>query len=376
MAIYLDCNATTPIEPEVREAMLRYLTEDFGNAGSRTHAYGAAAKRALQHARDQVAELVGVQRDEVVFTSGATESDNLAILGLTAYGERENRRHILSSRLEHKAVLEPLEELARRGFEVEYLPADERGWISPDALAAALRADTLLVSLMHVNNETGVHQPLDRYCAELETSDAYFHVDAAQGFGKDIDGLTDPRIDLLSISGHKIYGPKGVGALVTRRRGFDAPPLQPLFFGGGQERGLRPGTTPVPLVVGLGEAAAVAGRDHEIRAARCAKQRTAMLEALLPLEPTINGDPEMCVPHTISLAFSGIDSEALMVMLRDHIAISNGSACTSHDYSPSHVLQAMGVPGDRIAETVRLSWCHLTEMVEWEAVADAVGQLR
>jgi cysteine desulfurase len=375
MTIYLDCNATTPIEPEVRDAVLHYMEVEFGNAGSRTHEYGARANRAVLQARDLVAQVVAAERDEVVFTSGATEANNLALLGLAAEGERTGHRHIISSPLEHKAVLEPLEELGRRGFEIELLPADERGWIDPEALQAALRTDTLLVSLMHVNNETGVRQPLEAYASVLEGHDAFFHVDAAQGFGKELLALRNTRIDLISISGHKIYGPKGVGALIARRRGYAPAPLRPLMYGGGQERGLRPGTLPVPLVVGLGKAAELAQRDHDNRREACRRQRRTLLSALAPLEPEINGDQEACMPHCISLSFQGLNSEALMVLLKDQAAISNGSACTSQEYRESYVLKAMGLPREPVDGTVRISWCHRTPTVDWAATVDTIGRL-
>ena len=250
MAVYLDCNATTPLEPEVQREMLRFFEGEFGNAGSRTHEFGARAKQAIQKARDQVAALVSAQREEVIFTSGATESNNLAILGLAAFGEQSKRRHIISTQIEHKAVLEPLEELERRGFEVEFLAPNSDGRVETEKIHAALRPDTLLVSVMHANNETGVIQPIEEIATILGKHAAYFHVDAAQTFGKLIEPLRNPRIDFISASAHKIYGPKGVGALIARRRGFDRAPLTPLLFGGGQERGLRPGTLPVPLIVG------------------------------------------------------------------------------------------------------------------------------
>lgn len=217
--VYLDCNATTPVDPEVEREFLIYVRDEFGNAGSRTHEFGARAKQAVQKARDQVATVVKCQREEVIFTSGATESNNLAILGLREHGEKTGRRHIVSTAIEHKAVLEPLEHLARHGFEVTLVRPEATGAVLGSKVAAAVRPDTLLVSVMHVNNETGVIQPLAEIASGLEGHDAFLHVDAAQGFGKRIPDLQNPRIDLISLSGHKIYAPKGIGALVTRRRG-------------------------------------------------------------------------------------------------------------------------------------------------------------
>ncbi len=375
MPVYLDCNATTPIEPPVREIVMRFMSEEFGNSGSRTHEYGSRAKQAVQRAREQVAAVVCAKPDEVVFTSGATESNNIALLGLAHYGEKTNRKHIISSMIEHKAVLEPLESLARRGFEVTLLPPTQGGWVEPNAVRRALRKDTLLVSVMHANNETGVVQPLDEIVQVLNDHEAFLHVDAAQTFGKLIKPLAHARVDLISVSGHKVYAPKGVGALIARRRGFNRLPLQPLTFGGGQERGLRPGTLPVPLVVGLGLAAELALQCADARATICKVYRRNILDALTPLEPIFNGDQNLMLPHTLNISFSGLDSEALMVALKSEIAISNGSACTSHSYQPSHVLQAMNIPAKRIQGAVRISWCHMTEEADWNEIAMTINHL-
>lgn len=373
---YLDCNATTPIEPEVLEIVVRYMRDLYGNAGSRTHEYGVAAKRAVERARDQVAQVVAAQPDEVVFTSGGTESNNLALLGLAVFGERSNRRHILSTKIEHKAVLEPLEHLASRGFEVELLDPTPGGWVEAEAVQAALRPDTLLVSVMQVNNETGVRQPIGEIAALIADHPAFFHVDAAQGFGKELQPLRNPRVNLISVSGHKIYGPKGIGALVARRRGFDRLPLSPLMFGGGQERNLRPGTVAVPLIAGLGAAANLCVQDHELRKARCLAIRDEMLAAFAPLSPTFNGDPSRMLYNTLNLTFGDLDSEAVMLALKGVAALSNGSACTSHDYRPSHVLQAMALPEATISGALRLSWCHLTTPVNWTLITRRLDHLR
>lgn len=369
MAAYLDCNATTPVDPRVAELVLRLMRDEFGNAGSRTHDYGTRAKRSVQQARTQVARLAGAAPDEVVFTSGATESNNIALLGLARYGELNGRRHIISTAIEHKAVLEPLDQLAQRGFEIELLTPSACGWVSPEQLRARLRADTLAVSLMHVNNETGVVQPIDDYATMLLGHSAYFHVDAAQGFGK-VDGLSSKRIDLISLSGHKMFAPMGVGALIARRRGFDRPPLTPLLYGGGQERGLRPGTVPVPLVAGLGLAAEIAHSERDLRRSRCLAFRQRLLEGLAPLAPQINGDPDRTVPHVLNVSLPGIDSEAAIVATKEWIAISNGSACTSHSYEPSHVLIAMGLTEARVAGALRLSWSHLTPALDWSPLVE------
>lgn len=370
--VYLDCNATTPLDPEVREVLLHYLTDDFGNEGSRTHEYGARAKQAVQKARDQVAAVVGAKRDEVIFTSGATESNNLAILGLRAAGIEQGKRHIITTTIEHKAVLEPCTVLAKDGFEITYLPVGSSGVVDSEELSKALRPDTLLVSVMQVNNETGVRQPLDEIADILKGHSAYFHTDAAQGFGKDLEPLLNQRIDLISVSGHKLYAPKGIGALITRRRGYERPPLQPLVYGGGQERGLRPGTLPVAMIAALGTSAEIAVRDNEKRRQICKGIREKTLAALAPLGPRITGDQNLVMDHVLNIAFGGLDSEALIVALKDQIAISNGSACTSSNYTPSHVLKAMGMSDDEANACIRISWCHMTPEVNWELVAEHI----
>lgn len=372
---YLDCNATTPLEPTVGEVLLRYLTDEFGNEGSRTHEFGARAKQAVQRARDQVGALVDAKRDEVIFTSGATESNNLAILGLRETAHATGRKHVITTRIEHKAVSEPFDVLEREGFEVTRLAVTEAGYVTPPSLKKALRDDTLLVSIMHANNETGVVQPLRDLAYVLGGHAAYFHTDAAQGFGKDLDALRDPRVDLISVSGHKIFAPKGVGALIMRRRGYERPPLKPLVFGGGQERGLRPGTLPVALIVALGEAAELAARDHSVRLRRCEEIRAAALRAFAGLDFKLTGDQARVMPHVLNMSFQSLDSEALIVALKDLIAISNGSACTSASYTPSHVLKAMGMTDDEANACVRISWCHMTPDVDWEAVAERIRML-
>ena len=374
-AVYLDCNATTPIDPEVEREFLVYVREEFGNAGSRTHEYGNRAKSAVQRARDQLAAVVKAQREDVIFTSGATESNNLAILGLRAHAEKNGRRHIIATAIEHKAVLEPLEFLAEHGFEITLLKPRADGAVSADQVAAALRSDTILVSVMHVNNETGIIQPLADIAQALVKHEAFFHVDAAQGFGKRIPDLQNARIDLISVSGHKLYAPKGIGALILRRRGYDRPPLTPLFFGGGQERGLRPGTQPVALIVAFGKAAEIAVRDHAKRQQRCQQIKEQALAAFSQLGAVITGDQNIAVPNTLNVAIPGLDSEAVMVALKDVVAISNGSACTSASYTPSHVLTAMNLPEDQIKGALRLSWCHLTPDAPWKEVAKAVHSL-
>lgn len=372
LPVYLDCNATTPVEEKVWETLVHFLKVDYGNEGSRTHEYGSRAKQAVQKARDQVAAVVDAKRDEVLFTSGATESNNLALLGLMEAGHKHDKHHIVSTRIEHKAVLEPIEWMEQQGFEVTWIDVDASGRVKPQAISEAMREETLLVSVMHANNETGVIQPITEICDLLKDHNAYFHCDAAQGFGKLMEPLKNPRIDLISVSAHKIYGPKGIGSLIARRRGFRKCPLSPLHAGGGQERGLRPGTLPVPLIAALGTAAELSEKDHEKRAKRCLELRYAALEALAPLDIQLSGDTEHTLPHVLNFSVSQIDSEALILSLKDLISISNGSACTSASYTPSHVLKAMGMDDDQANACIRISWCHMTPDLDWSAIAERI----
>jgi cysteine desulfurase len=374
--VYLDCNATTPIETSVLEVMHQFLVDDFGNEGSRTHEYGNRAKQAVQRARDQVGQIVGAQRDEVVFTSGATEANNLAILGLAEHGLRQARKHIISTQIEHKAVLEPLEELERKGFDVELLAPTIGGWVDPEKIKKSLRPETLLVSVMHANNETGVIQDIDAIADALRGHEAYLHVDAAQTFGKIVEPLLNKRIDFISASGHKIFAPKGIGALIIRRREYSSPPLKPLAFGGGQERGLRPGTLPVHLIVGFGKAAELASQNKDKREEVCLQFRKKFLLEINSLDPVFQGDPQKTLPHTVNVSFRGVNSEAAMVALKNLVAVSNGSACTSAYYKPSHVLKAMGLADEQIMGAIRFSWCHLTPAPDWEKIREALASLK
>lgn len=375
MPAYFDCAATAPLVPEAREALLRYTDLAYGNAGSRTHEFGVEANKAVQVARAEVAKIAGARSDEVVFTSGATEANNLAILGLRAPGQRSGRRHIVTTAIEHKAVLEPIQALVEEGFEATFVAPDEDGRVRAEAVHKALRPDTLLVSVMQANNETGALQPIAGIAAVLADHPAYFHVDAAQGFGKELEALRDARVQLISISAHKLYGPKGVGALIARR-GTERVPLSPLTFGGGQERGLRPGTLPVPLIAAFGAACAAAGRDVDARRETCLAIRERLLGALLPLGAMINGAPAQSLASTVNLSFPGLDSEAVMLVLKDLIAISNGSACTSASYEPSHVLLAMGLRRERVDGALRFSWNHDSEEPDWDEIARRILTLR
>jgi cysteine desulfurase len=376
MAVYLDCAATTPIDPRVLEEVIRYLGTEFGNAGSRAHDYGTRARRAVELARDQVAGAVGARRSEVVFTSGATESNNLAILGLAEHGTATGRMHLVSTAIEHHAVLEPLQALARQGFEISLVPPTPGGWVEPEAILGAVREDTLLVSVMQANNETGIRQPIDQIAAGLEASPAFFHVDAAQGYAHDPEPLRLPRVDLISLSGHKFHAPKGIGALVARRRDGSRPPLTPLMYGGGQEQGVRPGTLPAALIVGLGMAAELANGERQERREACLGFKARLMAGLAPLRPHLIGDPERSAPHIVGVAFPGLDAEEVIEALRDLVAVSQGAACTSQSTSCSHVLGAMGVDLDLAASVIRFSWCHLTPDPDWARVVAAIEWVR
>ena len=355
--------------------MMEAYQTTFGNAGSRTHRYGIEAAQAVRRAREQVAAVVGLEWDAVIFTSGATESNNLAILGLAGSAEAVGRKHIISTQIEHKAVLEPLEALSARGFEVTLLPPSSTGAIDPAAVKKALRPETALVSVMHVNNETGVIQPLEAIAEILQGHPAVFHTDSAQGYGKDLQPLRNERIDLTSVSAHKIFGPKGVGALIVRSS-ERLKGLKPMLFGGGQERGIRPGTLAVPLIVGFGVAAATAIRDYATRQTRCTAFQTRLLEALSPLGVTVNGDPAITLPTTLNFSFENIDSEAVILALKDYIAISNGSACTSSSYAPSHVLTAMQLRTETVNAAVRWSWSHRTVEPDWSSIVQNLIRLK
>lgn len=354
--IYMDMAATTPVSERVASVVTRYLVEEFGNAGSRTHEWGTVAKKAVGQARKTIAEEAGCAPEEVIFTSGATEADNIALLGLASHGETHGRKHIISCTTEHKAVLEPLEHLASKGFEVELLQPDGGGRLSVGAVMDRVRDDTLVVSLMHVNNETGVRHPVAQIAEHLRSTDTYFHVDAAQSFAKWAQEDLWSPIDLVSISGHKLGAPKGIGALITRRRGYRRPPLEPLIFGGGQERRLRPGTLSVALIVGLAEAVRERRGTHQEWLRDTLDFRRRIMALVTSLGGDFNGDQHDVAPHILNFSIPGVDSEALIVALREVVAVAAGSACTSSHFTPSHVLTAMGLDEDRVAGAIRLSW--------------------
>lgn len=372
--LYLDYNATTPLDPRVFDVMKEWYLGPPANAGSRTHLYGQRAKDAVEKARQQVAMVINAKPEEIIFTSGATESNNIAILGLAAHGEATGKKHIVSTAIEHKAVLEPLHHLAQKGFEIELVPVNKGGFVNPEDVARRCRKDTLLVSVMHANNETGSIQPVQEIGTKLLGSDTLFHVDAAQTFGKTAE-LQNVDFDLLSISSHKIYGPQGIGAICVRHRGHNRIPITSLMHGGGQERKLRPGTIPVAIAVGFGEASRIGVSELHVRAKAARSVRDAFMIQLKGIEHFVNGDLSKCQEHVVNLRFSGVDSEALMLVLQDSLSVSNGSACTSTSYEPSHVLIAMGLSEDEANESVRFSWGPGTDHISCEDLKSAIQNM-
>ena len=346
--IFMDYQSTTPVDPRVLEVMLPYFTQKFGNPHSRSHAFGWEAEEACEIARGHVARLINADAKEIIFTSGATESNNIALKAVGAF-YKAKKNHIITVVTEHKCVLDSARHMEMDGFEVTYLPVQKNGLIDLEVLKAAIKENTLMVSIMAVNNELGVIQPLAEIGKITRERGVFFHTDAAQAFGKiplDVEAM---NIDLMSISGHKIYAPKGVGALFVRRR--PRIRLESLFSGGGQERGMRSGTLPVPMVVGLGEAARIAGLEMQEENARIRYLSEKFLKAVMHdvKDVYLNGDYEQRIPGCINLSFAYIEGES-MIMAIKNLAVSSGSACTSASLEPSYVLRSIGV-GEELAHT-------------------------
>ena len=358
MSIYLDYNASAPIAPAVLQVMVDVYQNRSGNADSRTHSYGDEARAVVETARKQVASLLGISPSEVFFTSGATESSNIAIQGLAEYARRSGKRHIITSSIEHKAVLETVRAMERQGFDVDFVAPEPSGRVDAAKIVDKLRDTTLLVSLMHVNNETGIIQPVEELGAELAARDVLFHVDATQSCGKLVDELRTLAYHMLSFSAHKLRGPQGIGVLVLRKKGYRRPPVKAIMYGGQQERGLRPGTIPVALAAGCGAACAFAEANYAEDAVCLKEMKERAMELLdaSELSYAVNGDPGYCLPNTLNVCLHGVSSEALMIATKQYCAVSNGSACTSTDYTPSYVLAAMGLSAECIASSIRISW--------------------
>ncbi|XP_043946097.1 cysteine desulfurase, mitochondrial isoform X2 [Protopterus annectens] len=370
--LYMDFQATTPLDPRVLDALLPYLLNLYGNPHSRTHAYGWESEEAMEKARKQVAALIGADHREIVFTSGATESNNLALKGVARF-YKSRKKHIITTQIEHKCVLDSCRALEVEGFNITYLPVKKNGLIDEKLLEDAIRPDTSLVSIMTVNNEIGVTQPIKEIGQICRSHNVFFHTDAAQAVGKIPIDVNEMKIDLMSISAHKIYGPKGVGALYVRRR--PRVRLEPLQSGGGQERGLRSGTVPTPLVVGLGAACDVAAQEMEYDRKRITALSERLLKKIMSDIPEVilNGDPVQRFPGCINLSFAYVEGESLLMALKD-VALSSGSACTSASLEPSYVLRAIGADEDLAHSSIRFGIGRFTTEEEVDFTAEKCAQ--
>ena len=343
MAVYLDYNASAPIDERVLERMVDVYRSHYGNADSRTHIFGTDAKEIVSSARKTIAEILTVDSTDVFFTSGSTESNNMAILGLLDYALESGRNHFITTSIEHKSVLETMKHLQEKGCVVDFVSPDASGRIKPEQILDLVTDKTLLVSMMHVNSETGIIQPIEEVGAALAGTKTYFHVDATQGFGKLNDSLRNTKYNMLSITAHKLSGPQGVGAFIMRRdRTYKRPPVKPLMYGGQQERGYRPGTTPVALVAGFALAAQLSDKESAAHMESCKSIKRSFLDAVQGLKYTLNGDQEYCLPSTVNISFHGVDAEGIFLAMKENYAFSNGSACNSGSHAPSYVLSAMG----------------------------------
>ncbi|WP_230968906.1 IscS subfamily cysteine desulfurase [Nitrogeniibacter aestuarii] len=375
--IYLDYSATTPVDPRVADKMIPYLVEHFGNPASRSHAYGWEADKAVEEARAEVAALVNADPKEIVWTSGATESNNLAIKGAAQFYQSKGQ-HIITVKTEHKAVLDTVRELERQGFEATYLDVKEDGLIDMDALKAAIRPDTTVISVMFVNNEIGVIQPIEEIGELCRERGIVFHVDAAQATGKVEIDLQKLKVDLMSFSAHKTYGPKGIGALYVRRK--PRVRLIAQMHGGGHERGMRSGTLATHQIVGMGEAFRIAREEMAVENERVRMLRDRLMNGLTEIEETyINGDVEHRVPHNLNISFNYVEGESLIMAIKD-IAVSSGSACTSASLEPSYVLRALGRNDELAHSSIRFSIGRFTteEEVDFtiELLHQKIGKLR
>ena len=352
LPIYLDYSATTPVDPRVAEKMIPYLTEHFGNAASRSHAYGWTAEKAVEEARAHVAALIGADPKEIVWTSGATEGNNLAIKGAANFYKTKGK-HIITQRTEHKAVLDTVRELERHGFEATYLEVEENGLVSVEKFKAAIRPDTILASIMMVNNEIGVIQPVWEIGEICREKGIIFHCDAVQGAGRIEIDLSKLKADLLTITAHKIYGPKGIGALYIRRK--PRVRIEAQIHGGGHERGFRSGTLPTHQIVGFGEAARLAKQEMGTESERVRALRDKLWNSIKDMEEVyVNGDLERRIPHNLNVSFNFVEGESLIMAVKD-IAVSSGSACTSASLEPSYVLRALGRSDELAHSSVRIT---------------------
>uniref|UniRef100_A0A915B1G2 cysteine desulfurase n=2 Tax=Parascaris univalens TaxID=6257 RepID=A0A915B1G2_PARUN len=361
--LYLDAQATTPMDPRVIDAMLPYMLTAFGNPHSRTHEYGWDAEEAVEKARQQVANLIGADSREIIFTSGATESNNIAVKGVAHFTRQAGKDHVITVQTEHKCVLDSCRYLENEGFKVTYLPVQKNGIISLEELDKAITKQTALVSVMMVNNEIGVKQPVKEIGALCRKKRVFFHTDAAQAIGKISVNVNEMNIDLMSISGHKIYGPKGVGALYVRRR--PRVRLEAQMSGGGQERGMRSGTLPTPLVVGIGKACEIAHEEMDMDRAHIDRLSKSLVDQInSKLSHVIkNGEPEQTYPGCVNLSFAYVEGESLLMALKS-VALSSGSACTSASLEPSYVLRAIGAEEDLAHSSIRFGISRFTTQEE------------
>lgn len=367
LPIYMDYSATTPVDPRVVDKMVPYLREQFGNPASRSHAYGWDAERAVEEAREQVAALVNADPREIIWTSGATESDNLAIKGAAHFYQGKGK-HIVTVKTEHKAVLDTCRELEREGFEVTYLDVKDDGLVDLDVFKAALRPDTILVSVMHVNNEIGVIQDIATIGEICREKGIIFHVDAAQATGKVEIDLAKLTVDLMSFSAHKTYGPKGIGALYVRRK--PRVRIEAQMHGGGHERGMRSGTLPTHQIVGMGEAFRIAREEMATENERIRMLRDKLLRGLSEIDETyVNGDLEHRIPHNLNISFNFVEGESLIMAIKD-VAVSSGSACTSASLEPSYVLRALGRNDELAHSSIRFTVGRFTTEQEVDYVID------
>lgn len=374
MVTYLDYNASTPVEAKVLRYMMDIYANNIGNASSRTHQYGVQAKKIVEESRKIIADILGVDQMEVIFTSGATESDNMAVLGLEQYAEKSGKNHFITSSIEHKAVLESMKYLQKRGYLVDFIDPDESGRISAHAIIDRVTDKTALVSVMHVNSETGIIQPVREIGDYLSNKEVFFHIDATQSFGKMNEELRSTSYDMLSISAHKIRGPQGIGALILKRKKHLREYIRPIILGGGQEFGFRSGTLPVALVGGFGVAAKICDENSFMRKKKNRMIKEQLLSAIQDTEYAVNGDPDYCIDNTINISFKHVDAEGIFVATKEYYAMSNGSACVSGTYNSSYVLKAMGLDEKRIKEAIRISWDYNTEVDFSELAAYVKGQ--
>lgn len=377
LPVYLDYAATTPVDPRVVDAMVPWLYDKFGNPASRSHSYGWTAEQAVENARQQVANLINADSREIIWTSGATESDNMAIKGAAEFYQ-DNGKHLITVKTEHKAVLDTMREMERQGFEVTYLDVEEDGLIDLKKLEAAIRPDTTLVSVMFVNNEIGVIQDIEKIGNLCRKHGVLLHVDAAQATGKVEIDVKNLNIDLMSLASHKIYGPKGIGALYIRRK--PRVRLQAQMHGGGHERGMRSGTLPTHQIVGMGEAYRLAKEEMATENERVRELRDNLLRGMLDIEEVyVNGSIEHRVPHNLNISFNYIEGESLIMAVKD-LAVSSGSACTSASLEPSYVLRALGRNDELAHSSIRFSLGRFTTQEEIDFTVDLikskVGKLR